>query len=127
MTLYRRLINTRQHPINLVWDTELNYLMDNHKFVPEFFGTSFSQFSIKINDQEIWVANHPYASFCRYTSSNLLRKESVKTKTLLRAEKKVIRDLTEWFVENKPIEYFATSEMRSHYQQWLETKFPWND
>lgn len=127
MRLYRRIFNTRQKPINPAWDTALNHWMDNHKFVPLFFGVELSTYSVKINDQKIWVENHPYASFCRVLSSNLSRKESVKTKTLLRAEKKVIRDLTEWFVENKPIEHFTPTEMRSHYQQWLETKFPWND
>jgi len=42
------------------WNYELLELMENHKFKKR------GQFTVKLGDREIWISNHPYASFSIY-------------------------------------------------------------
>lgn len=69
------------------WDYELNNLMDNYDF------TDIDEYTAKLNGVEIWIANHPYASFrpyperirpSKYTiykGMEKLKKDIEKTKT----------------------------------------------
>lgn len=45
------------HEFSQAWDVELNYLLDTYTFA------NFDRFTAMLGRQEVWVANHPYASF----------------------------------------------------------------
>lgn len=48
------------HPYNGDWDKKLNYLLDNCTF------TDTDRYTAKLSGVEIWIENHPYASFREY-------------------------------------------------------------
>jgi len=64
------------------WDDELNRLMREQRFV------NITRCTANIGGHEVWVANHPYASFT-------LRRHDVRPSrtTIYRAQKKLMRDL----------------------------------
>lgn len=70
------------------WDKELNNLMKNHNFVLTF---GFSDCTAKLGDWEIWIANHPYASFTDHSFRNIPGRPSKLT--IYKAKQKLERDL----------------------------------
>ena len=62
------------------WDKELNTLMDEHFF------TDFQNCTAKLGDTKIWVENHPYASFTKFTLENGYHYRPSRL-TLLRAKR----------------------------------------
>jgi hypothetical protein len=64
---------------NAVWDFKLNALMKSHRF------TNWDGYTARIGEIEVWVANHPYASFS-YGGSRPSRA------TILKAHDKLIID-----------------------------------
>lgn len=45
---------------NSIWDRELTRLMKNYDF------KDYDRYTAKLGNTEIWIANHPYASFTEY-------------------------------------------------------------
>jgi hypothetical protein len=71
---------------NETWDTVLNYLLDNHAFVIQ----DGDRHVATLNGLEIWVANHPYASFTPWDSrlTQILGRDVRPSRlTLVRAHK----------------------------------------
>jgi len=64
------------------WDDELNRLMRVECFA------NITEHTARIGGHEVWIANHPYASFT-------LRRHDVRPSrtTIYRAQKKLMRDL----------------------------------
>jgi hypothetical protein len=48
------------------WDKELNSLMNTYDFKKMVYE---SDYVVKLGEREIWVANHPYASFTDYSDN----------------------------------------------------------
>ena len=58
------------------WDKELNDLMERYDFKIE--PHSYTHLVVKLGNKEIWVGNHPYASFTDYSSfRNISGKENL--------------------------------------------------
>lgn len=72
----------QNYPYSKAWSDRLNELMDEHEF--ESIGSS----TAKLGGVEIWVANHPYASFYVYHGIRVLPDRSTRK----RAMEKLIRD-----------------------------------
>jgi hypothetical protein len=72
----------QNHPFCPEWDVELNRLMRTERFV------NADKYTAEIGGHEVWVANHPYASFT-------LRRHEVRPSraTILRAKRKLIADV----------------------------------
>lgn len=69
------------YPYSEQWDKELNELMDKYPF------RYISDFDAKLGAQEIWIENHPYASF-RPDSRPICPSRM----TIVRAKRKLDRD-----------------------------------
>lgn len=65
-----------------LWDAKLNALMDKYEF------TSITKYTAKLGETEIWIQNHPYASFTPYNSS--IRPSRI---TVAKARRKLIKDM----------------------------------
>lgn len=77
-----------------IWDVHLNQLMDSHDFIITGPHTA------RLGEINIWVSNHPYASFRRYDileSTNLGETQHPSIKTLYRAGKKLEEDKIKQF------------------------------
>ena len=66
------------------WDKELNKLLDNNKFI------LVNNYSAKLGDKIIWVANQPYSTMVPYSSSHTFRASRL---TIKRAIKQFNKDL----------------------------------
>jgi len=66
-----------------IWDKKLNCLLDKYNF------TRHTQYTAFLGKCEVWVANHPYASF---TPPYL---DSVRPSrlTIIRAQRKLVEDV----------------------------------
>jgi hypothetical protein len=64
------------------WDTELNDLLDNYDFI------EIKEHTAKLGNYEIWISNHPFASFSNYSSSHDSKILPLR-RTRLRAWKKL--------------------------------------
>lgn len=71
------------------WDKELNDLMGRYDFETE--PHSYSNLIVKLGDKQIWVGNHPYASFTDYSVRNIPGRPSKLT--IYKAKQKLERDL----------------------------------
>lgn len=80
------------------WDKELNDLMDRYDFI----GFDYSDCTCFLGGVEIWIANHPYASF---TKRNVEKKRPSR-KTIYRAYEKLKMDR----IKNKSIEPLSVNE-----------------
>jgi len=69
-----------------VWDMKLQKLLDNHKFVPVRGGSHIN----KLGEQEVWTANHPYASMRPYSPDIPIRPSRI---TMLKAHDRLIDSL----------------------------------
>lgn len=74
------------YPYSKEWDKILKQLMRDNKF------KYMDSFTTKLGDKEIWIANHPYASFRPYID---WRKVEVMPSriTIRDAHKKLMQDL----------------------------------
>lgn len=72
------------HLVDLEWDTELNQLMDEHKFTP------IDKYTAQIGDKTVWISNFPYSSLCEYNYG--CSKKYPKMSTILRAGWKLRKD-----------------------------------
>jgi hypothetical protein len=68
------------------WDKELNDLMERYDF------EAYTHLVVKLGDKEIWVGNHPYASFTDYSSFRNISGRPSKL-TIYKAKQKLERDL----------------------------------
>lgn len=71
------------------WDKELNDLMERYDFETE--PHSYTHLIVKLGDKQIWVGNHPYASFTDYSVRNIPGRPSKLT--IYKAKQKLERDL----------------------------------
>ena len=58
------LTSVRNFKVNEEWDIKLNQLLDDNEPVE-----ILNEYYAKIGDQQIWIANFPYASFSGYGSN----------------------------------------------------------
>jgi hypothetical protein len=72
------------------WDKELNDLMKRYDF--EATPHSYTHLVVKLGNKEIWVGNHPYASFTDYSSFRNISGRPSKL-TIYKAKQKLERDL----------------------------------
>lgn len=74
------------------WNKELKFLMKNHVFVINDYDTKCTA---KLGSREIWIANHPYASFTRYSRYSFFGGESGRPSrlTIYKAKQKLERDV----------------------------------
>ena len=72
------------------WDKELNDLMERYDFEAE--PHSYTHLVVKLGNKEIWVGNHPYASFTDYSSFRNISGRPSKL-TIYKAKQKLERDL----------------------------------
>lgn len=66
------------------WDDKLNELMKREKFKP------IDKYTVRLGNLEIWIGNHPYASF-ELENCGVLPRRS----TAILAHEKMIKDLVE--------------------------------
>jgi hypothetical protein len=71
------------------WDKELNDLMERYDFEAE--PHSYTHLIVKLGNKQIWVGNHPYASFTDYSVRNIPGRPSKLT--IYKAKQKLERDL----------------------------------
>ena len=72
------------------WDMELNVLLANYKF------KYTDEFTASLGGTEIWISNHPYASFSKWERDvDTNSKPRPKRITMLRAMDKLTADLAE--------------------------------
>jgi hypothetical protein len=122
MTFFQKFFWSPLHDTSDKWDTEFNYLMDNHKFFPKIrYDGMIDVYIAKLGEYEIWITNYQYAVFVKW-ENNKKHFNGPKLNTIIRAKEKLINDYTEWFVENKPIQHFSKKEMRKVYHEWLVSK-----
>lgn len=69
---------------NSKWNEELTGLMENYDF------KDYDRYSAKLGNTEIWIANHPYASFTEYWTSE--RRGRPSRFTIFKAKMKLKRD-----------------------------------
>jgi hypothetical protein len=84
--LFRPNYWVMNYSYNETWDTVLNHLLDSHDFVIQ----DDDKYVATLNGFEIWVTNHPYASFTPYDSrlKQILRRNVRPSRlTLVRAHK----------------------------------------
>lgn len=71
------------------WDLRLNQLMNEHSF------TRISDHSAYLGDTELWISNHPYASFVEMGETFLIRDDQrvrASKLTIYKAHKKLEQD-----------------------------------
>jgi len=71
------------------WDLRLNQLMNEHSF------TGISDYSAYLGDTELWISNHPYASFVEMGETFLIRDDQrvrASKLTIYKAHKKLEQD-----------------------------------
>ena len=71
------------------WDLRLNQLMNEHNF------TRISDHSAYLGDTELWISNHPYASFVEMGETFLIRDDQrvrASRLTIYKAHKKLEQD-----------------------------------
>jgi len=72
------------------WDLRLNQLMNEHSF------TGISDYSAYLGDTELWISNHPYASFVEMGRSFFLTFDDNRVRasrlTIYKAHKKLEQD-----------------------------------
>jgi hypothetical protein len=79
----------RNYPCSKEWDRLLNRLLDTEKFV------YVDEFTAKLGGVEVWITNHPYASFRPYAPERL---EALPARrTVLRARRKLLLDIPDLF------------------------------
>ena len=85
--LFRPSYWLMNHPYSKEWEEKLWELMSKHDF------KKIDRFNAKLGDQYIWIANHPYGSFCPYEHSSLST-ENIRPRrtTIYLAHKKYIYD-----------------------------------
>jgi hypothetical protein len=78
------------------WDAELRQLMKEHDFkqLTENYGKikHICSYQVKLGDRKIWVENHPYASFCDRSHTELGKKKRPSRQTIYLAKKKLEED-----------------------------------
>lgn len=88
----------RNERTNNVWDRELNQLMEKYDFQP------ITGYTARLGPVELWVANHPYASFTLRNQTFL-----PKRTTVLRAYDKYVADLIQYHLTHS--KYSAPSTL----------------
>lgn len=83
----------QNHPYSRAWDRRLRELLDEHDFV------LVDEFTARLGDYEIWIANQPYASM--YPWRGPIGKVHVRAKrgTILEAHDKFWKDV--FYPKNK--------------------------
>ena len=71
-----------------VWDAQLRHLLDSGE---KFGDISRTGCSAKIGNYEVWIENHPYASFTPYTGMKVRPSRA----TILRAMDHLVKDVLE--------------------------------
>lgn len=75
-----------------VWDTKLNTLLKEHKF------TEITGYTVKLDNELIWIANHPYASFTSEPEYKCHGRPS--RKTIYKAKRLLELDLAEQLIKD---------------------------
>lgn len=76
------------HPVDMRWDKKLNELLDNNKFVKR------DKYTVELGDTNLWVSNHPYASFTLYDRKRgTVGEVRPKRMTIYKAWKKLKKDI----------------------------------
>lgn len=90
-------------PYSREWDEELLIMMDRHNFEPIYYEylKQLNEHYVHLDDQEIWIRNHPYASFAKSTSKKTLMLDGPprvrpSRMTIYKARKKLIEDMNDW-------------------------------
>lgn len=82
------ILNPRNWIMNdkysFTWDSKLNLLLDKYDF------KDINEYTAKLNNEEIWIANHPYASFTKYSLGYDRKRPS--RYTILKAKRKLEYD-----------------------------------
>lgn len=81
--------STMNYKYSKEWDLRLNQLMNEHSF------TRISDHSAYLGDTELWISNHPYASFIEMEGSFLIRDDNrvrASRLTIYKAHKKLEED-----------------------------------
>ena len=100
------------------WDRQLNELLDTHvfEFIPKHIDswrkpilpnpTIIDSYNIKLGKETIWIKNHPYASFV--TDFYQEHDRRAKRSTILKAEKKIKKELGINLYRNNNDRYYIT-------------------
>jgi len=81
--------STMNYKYSKEWDLRLNQLMNEHSF------TRISDHSAYLGDTELWISNHPYASFVEMGETFLIRDDQrvrASKLTIYKAHKKLEQD-----------------------------------
>ena len=81
--------STMNYKYSKEWDLRLNQLMNEHSF------TRISDHSAYLGDTELWISNHPYASFVEMGETFLIRDDQrvrASRLTIYKAHKKLEQD-----------------------------------
>ena len=81
------------YPYNEEWDRKLNELLDTEKFI------RIDGYTAKLGEQQVWIANHPYASMRPYGNKTIKGRRTYgsqnirpKRETIARAYRKLEED-----------------------------------
>jgi hypothetical protein len=88
------------------WDSTLNHLMDNHNFIIK------DKYTAVLGGKNIWIANHPYASFTEYDYIN--DKVRPSRKTIFKAMMKLKREKHMMTPTHQPVSGVVINESTGH-------------
>lgn len=80
------------YPYSRQWDRELTKLMESERFKVR------DRYTAYLGGLEIWISNHPYASFHIYKGPQV----RPSRKTILKAHEKLISDMIWWKRNEQP-------------------------